>query len=348
MKPERTWQAATIILAIALLSTVTLGPASSSDSLSSLGQYENGELAIDFDLLPGVRINLWVSDDIVFSTEEPSHVQHGFRSTLHWSEMTPFEQTEFLSTNSFRLFYKGDEVPLRHITRYDPVEDYMWSIFYRVFPPEFFPKGVHQVRGEWTWQENSVWEFRERTGKLDVYDPNVPTVSEGPAGGMTVKGGIRLRNFGNIDLEQAVYVGRNLWNIEDYDAAYKDWGTYSEFELFLIPTSRTLHLKFPRWGPHEDFPLEESEGPWDVMQIEITAEEAGWVNLIGVTLNGYPLGDLSSGQGTLYWTVTNVDLSEEFTFTALLEIHTSILEPPPGPPELNKIDILIGTLDPPP
>jgi hypothetical protein len=337
------------VLAIALLSTVTLGQASTSDSLSSLGQYENGELAIDFALLPGVRINLWISSDIAISTEEPSHVQHGFVSTLHWSAMTPFEQTEFLSTNTFRLFYKGDEVPLRHVTRYDPVDDYMWSIFYRVFPPGFFPKGMHQVRGEWTWQENSVWETHEHTGKLDVYYPIPPTVIEDPTMSMTVAAGIRLRNFNNLAGEPGIYIGTALGDPAQYDEEYIYWVPPQPLRLTYTPD--TGMLKVITDSTHVTYDVG-SASNWDVMQIEILEENVmGDVWLRNANLDGYPLGEFSGfpTPGGVHpipsvWALTDYPFNQGFTFTAILETTGIWTDDADG----YRVDILIGTLDTPP
>jgi hypothetical protein len=206
MNTERKWQVATVVLAITLLSTFTLGQASSSEPLTSLVPFENGEHDIIFYLLPGAHINLWDTSDIVFSTEETSHIWHGFRSTLQWETMTPYEQTEFLSTAEFRFFWKGDEVPLRHVMRYNPNNGYMWSIFYRVFPPGFFPKGMHQVRGEWSKLANGVWITKQHTGKLDVYESLAPTVTDG-ATPMSGEVGVRFTNFVDEPSYPIVYLG---------------------------------------------------------------------------------------------------------------------------------------------
>lgn len=174
------WKIATFALATLIMSMFTLGIVSSQPAIGQPERYVDSEAIIDLSLLPGVRINLNFNQDIDVYEDETMHVQHGFVSNSPWDEMSAAEQTEFLSTTKFRFFYQNEEIPLNHIIRYDTQDLHMYSMFYRVFPPGFFPVGQNQIHGEWTWLESGSWIFYEDTGTVkvtktaieDVYEPN--------------------------------------------------------------------------------------------------------------------------------------------------------------------------------
>jgi hypothetical protein len=356
MNTERKWQISTIVFAIALLSTFTLGQASSSETLNNMGQYEDGALYVDFDLLPGVRIRLTSPSDIRISTEETSHIWHGFRTDEDqpWSALTPFEQTEFLSTNAFRFFYKGNEVPLRYVTRYDPVDDSMWSIFYRVFPPGFFPKGMHQVHGEWSWLDNGVWGSFERSNKLDVYDPYEPVLTADQQVVMEVGAAMSFRNLltenppSDPTQTSTVFLGTDLWDPAQYDDIYVDLkpsemvADYTNF--WLQYTQGTLTLTVESLDEVQvyglSYPIADATD-WDVMQIVIGGPDThpNAITLHDFGLNGYPLGALWSA-GLRYWTVTGIDFENDWTL-----IGTLALDEPGIFPE-DVVHIIIGTLTP--
>jgi hypothetical protein len=171
------WKIVTFALTALFMSMYMLGTVSSQ---AEEPQYQDAEVLVDLSLLPGVRINLNINQDIDVFEDETTHVQHGFVSNTNWSDMSAAEQTEFLSTTKFRFFHSNEEVPLNHIIRYDTQDGHMYSMFYRVFPPGFFPVGQNQIRGEWTWLESGSWIIYEDTGTVkvtktvttDEYEPN--------------------------------------------------------------------------------------------------------------------------------------------------------------------------------
>jgi hypothetical protein len=174
------WKIATFALATLIMSTYTIGLVSNQPVIGQPERYVDSEAIIDLSLLPGVRINLWANQDVDVFSDETTHIQHGFVSNSPWDEMSAAEQTEFLSTSKFRFFYSNEEVPLNHIIRFDTQDGHMYSMFYRVFPPGFFPVGQNQIRGEWSWLVSGSWEFYEDTGTVKVskagepddYEPN--------------------------------------------------------------------------------------------------------------------------------------------------------------------------------
>lgn len=136
--------------------------------LSPRERFEDAEVWIDTASLPGGRINLFVASNLQITNDIPTHIVHGFSTDELWDDMTIAEQTEFISTNEFRFFFKGEEIALRHITRYDTETGYMFSLFYRVFPPGYFPVGNHEIRGEWYRLHQGEWEAFEKRGILKV------------------------------------------------------------------------------------------------------------------------------------------------------------------------------------
>lgn len=56
---------------------------------------------------------------------------------------------------------------LDHVFRYDEVNDYGYTIFYRVFPPGYFDLNRNnKLVGEWIGMEGDVWEVITRTASL--------------------------------------------------------------------------------------------------------------------------------------------------------------------------------------
>ena len=176
-KKMNKWKIATFALTALFMSMYMLGTVSSQ---AIEPRYQDSEVLIDHNFLPGIRINLWINQDIDVFEDETTYIWHGFSSNSPWDEMSAAEQTEFLSTTKFRFFHSNEEIPLNHIIRYDTQDGHMYSMFYRVFPPGFFPAGQNQVRGEWSWLENGEWKYHEDSGTVkvtktsttDVYEPN--------------------------------------------------------------------------------------------------------------------------------------------------------------------------------
>ena len=125
------------------------------------------ETEIKFGILPGTRLDIRIEGEYTISTGETTHVWHGFKSNL-WSEYTEEQKTEFLSTAQWRFSVDGEEVLLDHVLRYTEGSDFMWSIYYRVFPPGYFKIGTHSLVGEWHSMEDGVWTSGVREAKLRV------------------------------------------------------------------------------------------------------------------------------------------------------------------------------------
>ena len=157
-----------MFLLVAIILSISLPIILSNSAVIGLSErYEGLEDYIDVKLLPGVRIGLFTDNHV--SPDTTTHIWHGFNTGPRlWSEMTEYEKTEFLATAKFRFFFKGEEIPLKHILRYDDEDGYGYSIFYEVFPPGFFPKGNHQIRGEWAFMINGIWDTFGVDGVLRV------------------------------------------------------------------------------------------------------------------------------------------------------------------------------------
>ena len=171
-----------VVLGVSLLTGYSVGTLLSTPA----ERYEDAEVWIDSKLLPGVKINLFVQQLIEISPDVPTRIVHGWdTSPAHWSEMTAYQKTEFLSTTDFRFFFKGEEIPLTRIQRYDKDTDYMYTLLYRVFPPGYFPVGQHQIRGEWYRLLDGTWEAFARDGTLWIHSGGKDFTTDSDGDGLT-------------------------------------------------------------------------------------------------------------------------------------------------------------------
>jgi outer membrane protein assembly factor BamB len=123
------------------------------------------ETEIKFMILPGERLNIYKQDNYTISADETTNVWHGFKSRS-WDNYTEEQKTEYLSTAQWRFTVDGEEVPLDHVLRLQ--DGFMWSIYYRVFPPGYFKIGTRRLVGEWHSMENGAWDSKVREAKLRV------------------------------------------------------------------------------------------------------------------------------------------------------------------------------------
>lgn len=134
-------------------------------------RFQDASIWVNQSLLPGLRVNLFAQNEYEITQEDITHVCHGVVTERPWSEMSEEEKTAFLSTNEFHLYINDEEVPLTHITRHDSLDDKVWSLYYRVFPPGYFEANrVHRLRGEWYLLNymSGEWDAMRRGGTLRV------------------------------------------------------------------------------------------------------------------------------------------------------------------------------------
>jgi hypothetical protein len=224
------WKIATFALTALFMSMYMLGTVS---SLAEEPQYQDAEVLVDLSLLPGVRINLWFNQEIDVFSDETTHVQHGFVSNSPWDEMSAAEQTEFLSTTKFRFFHSNEEVPLNHIIRYNTYDSHMYSMFYRVFPPGFFPVGQNQIRGEWSWLESGSWIVYEDTGTVKISKAGVADNYE-PNNNIT-----EANNLGNVFIADIDEVRANI-----FPSTEVDWYSFHTIDGSIPGTEYPLHIFF--------------------------------------------------------------------------------------------------------